>query len=352
MTEDLRYHDFFRAVVSRQAISGKSEVERVLREMLSRLEAKLVADNHPRETIDSEMGLARRAVADLVANEAGARSHPETLLLRLRSRTILKRLAFAIVGLIVYSLPLALFLREGNVKSLSQPGGEAVAIALNIGIADLAHESVTFHILPNGGSLLKDNNQLAQDVTLEIDAGTGPLTHTFHANSVLAPWAVKAATASGDILDYPFDRYVIELDLEAKVDGRDVKLHSGIEHVAHGLNVTHSEQLAESGHLTAFVGLRRSGAIVFVTLLSTLSLVLVTLAACTVAWQVVYRHRKIEFSMMVWTAALAFVIPTVRNSLPGGAPQGALIDFLIFYWLQIAIVVAMSSLVLAWARRA
>jgi hypothetical protein len=29
-----------------------------------------------------------------------------------------------------------------------------------------------------------------------------------------------------------------------------------------------------------------------------------------------------------------------------------LIDFLIFYWLQIAIVVAMSSLVLAWARRA
>ena len=55
--------------------------------------------------------------------------------------------------------------------------------------------------------------------------------------------------------------------------------------------------------------------------------------------------------MMVWTAALAFVIPTVRNSLPGGAPHGALVDFLIFYWLQIAIVVAMSSLVVSWARR-
>lgn len=363
MTEHLRYRDFFEAVILRQAVTGKSEIERLLGELLVRLQAKLAAAEPSQAAIDAEMALARRAAADLIARESKAapaepivpassskRPSAAPSLVRSRSRTILKRGAFAIVGLILYSLPLILFLREGSVRSTSKPGDEEIAIALNIGIADLAHESVTFHILPNGGSLLKDNNQLAQDVTLEIDAGTGPLTHTFHANTVLAPWAVKAATASGDILDFPFDRYLVELDFEAKVDGKDVKAHSGIDHVAHGLSVTHSEQLADSGHITAFVGIRRSGAIVFVTLLSTLSLVLVTLTACLVAWQVYYRGRKVEFSMMVWTAALAFVIPTVRGSLPGNAPQGALIDFLVYFWLQIAIVVATSSLVWAWSR--
>jgi hypothetical protein len=82
-----------------------------------------------------------------------------------------------------------------------------------------------------------------------------------------------------------------------------------------------------------------------------ISLLLVSIAACSVAWQVAYRGRKIEFSTMVWVAALLFVIPTVRNALPGAVPPGALIDFLIFFWLQIATVVAMSSLVVTWIRR-
>lgn len=55
--------------------------------------------------------------------------------------------------------------------------------------------------------------------------------------------------------------------------------------------------------------------------------------------------------MMIWTAALLFVIPTVRNSMPGNAPTGALIDFVVFFWLQIAIAVAMASLVVTWVRR-
>lgn len=130
-----------------------------------------------------------------------------------------------------------------------------------------------------------------------------------------------------------------------------LRIKTNLEHVPHGLRATHQQDAIEDGGTNVVIYMRRTVTIMFVALLATLSLFLVTGAACLVAWQVVYRGRKIEFSMMVWVAALLFVIPTVRNSLPGSVPPGALIDFLIFFWLQVAAVAAMASLVLTWTRR-
>ena len=44
MTEHLRYRDFFKTVILRQTVSGRDDVEQLLRDLLGRLQAKLVAD--------------------------------------------------------------------------------------------------------------------------------------------------------------------------------------------------------------------------------------------------------------------------------------------------------------------
>ena len=257
-----------------------------------------------------------------------------------------------LVLLVAYILPLVFFFGERFDRHTPiVDSTHQIALELKISVADFAKGIVTFQLLPGGGNLLGSNGRLTRDVTIETDPGSGPVTHTFKADTPLTPWVLNASTDSGDILDYPFDRYVIELEMAAKSAGAPVTLATELEDVPHGLKATRTERATEAGQTAINVFVRRTGTIIFVALLSTLSLVLVSAAACSVAWHVAYRGRKIEFSMMIWVAALLFVIPTVRNGLPGSVPTGALVDFLIFFWLQVAAVLAMSSLVYTWIRR-
>ena len=81
-----------------------------------------------------------------------------------------------------------------------------------------------------------------------------------------------------------------------------------------------------------------------------ISLTLVVISALNVAWHVATRGRKPEFSMMVWVAAMLFVIPAVRNGLPGSPPPGAIVDFGLFFWLHILTVISLLTLVYKWSK--
>lgn len=271
---------------------------------------------------------------------------------RSSARRRLGMMLIAIATVFVYAVPVAMFLRERHAKhdAVADPSHD-VALDLKITVADFAKGVVTFQILPTGGKLMKPNGRLGSEVTLETDPGQGLITHTFKPDLPLTPWTFNAPPDEGDVLDYPFDTYTLELEFAAHSGNKPIAVATELEDVPHGLKAARTETPAGDGEVAIGVHVSRTPTMIFVALLSTMSLILVSMAACAVAWQVAYRGRKIEFSMMVWVAALLFVIPTVRNALPGGVPVGALIDFLVFFWLQIAAVIAMSSLVWTWIRR-
>ena len=273
---------------------------------------------------------------------------------RAKSSLRWRLVGYAVVAvlLVAYVTPIVLFLNERtrSTASISDKSHD-VALDLKITVADFVKGTVTFHVLPAGGTLMGKNGRLMKEVVLETDPGTGLLTHTFKPDIPLTPWVVTTTPDSGDILDYPFDRYTLDLEILARSEGKPVSIGTEVEEVPHGFRAKRVEQFSAQGDTEIQVTVARTGTIIFVALLSTVSLLLVSIAACAVAWHVAMHNRKIEFSMMIWTAALLFVIPTVRNSMPGGAPTGALIDYIIFFWLQIAIAVAMATLVLTWVRR-
>ena len=95
----------------------------------------------------------------------------------------------------------------------------------------------------------------------------------------------------------------------------------------------------------------RSPAVIFLALMAMTSLTLVVLSAVNVAKEVALRGRKVEFGMLVWIAALLFVIPAVRNGLPGSPPAGALIDVALFFWLHILGVGALLTVVSRWKKQ-
>ena len=357
MSADTRYDDYFASALAGQPGADTAAKIAMVRRLLAHVESALTGDAHPAEILESERNLARKAAERAIAalapemNAPAPQAEPEPAPEAAPAANWIKRAAVALVALIVYLTPLMAFLHESDEHHEVDAHGHDVAIELSIAVADFAKETVTFHVLPTAGALMDKDGRLTKDVTLRIDPGTGPVSHTFKANTHLAAWTLPVYADSGDILEYPFDRYHLEIDVVGLVEGKEVSVQASLDRVPHGLRAELKDIKALGGDADVGIAIRRSGTVIFLALLSTLSVGLVSCAACAVAWQVVYHGRKIEFSMMVWVAALLFVIPAVRNALPGSPPAGALLDFLVFFWLQVAVAVAMISLVTTWVRR-
>ena len=357
--EDTRYVEYFESALTQTPASTAERVE-AIRSLTAHVEANLAAQNLPPEVHQSELELARAAAEKLISEFGGdftqaqiaaamtaAAKTPKTW----RSRISRKAIAIALGCLILYALPLFFFLRESReVRTVDSRSAE-VALRVSIGVTHLQEEKLAVHIKPVSGSLIGKDGMLTDDVTVQLDPGTGPISHTFKANMHVTAWDVTIIADSGDILDYPFDRYRFDFDVEATAKGKPVTLVAALGTAPHGIRAKLTDIKGQGTDDDISIEVRRSGSVIFLAALSTISLLVVAIAALSVAWQVAEQGRKIDFSMMTWVAAFMFVIPAVRSSLPGAPPVGALIDFILFFWLQVLAAVATTTLVVIWMKQ-
>lgn len=362
MTDDTRYDDYFAAALDAGAHDDQHQRIDAVRTLTSEIEAHIVGQDLPPDLREAELALARAAAERLISDLGGdftpiaaaamvaAAAAPKHVQFAFPKIT-LKRALIALGCLLIYALPLAFFLSEGRESKAIDPKGAEVGLNLSIGVTALQDEKISLHIKPVSGSLVGKDGHLTQDVTLRLDPGTGPVTHTFAANGHLTPWDVNIIAVSGDILEYPFDRYRFEVDIDGKANGKPIAVEAGLGSVPHGIRARLTDIRELGGTADVAISVRRSGSVIFLAALSTICLLVVALAALSVAWQVAEQGRKIDFSMMTWVAAFMFVIPAVRNSLPGAPPIGALIDFLLFFWLQVLAAAATTTLVVFWMKQ-
>jgi len=365
VTDDTRYDDYFAAALDTDAHVDQDRRIEAVQSLRSEVEAHIAGQNLPPDLHESELALARAAAEKLISDMTGdfapaaataaaamvaAAAAPKHVHFAMPKITR-KRLLIALGCLLIYILPLAFFLSEGREPKSMDAKGAEVGLALSIGVTALQDEKISLHIKPVSGSLIGKDGHLTQEVTLRLDPGTGPVTHTFAANGHLTPWDVNIIAVSGDILEYPFDRYRFEVDIEGKANGKPIAVAAGLGTIPHGIRAGLTDIRDLGGTADIAISVRRSGSVIFLAALSTISLLVVALAALSVAWQVAEQGRKIDFSMMTWVAAFMFVIPAVRNSLPGAPPIGALIDFLLFFWLQVLAAAATTTLVVIWMKQ-
>lgn len=360
--EDTRYVEYFESALI-DAPAAAAERAETIRSLTAHIEANLAQQDLPPEVREAELELARAAAEKLLSDFEGDFGEAEAAAAMAaaaaatqapsswRSRITPKAIAIGLACLLLYALPLTFFVRESRDAKLVDARGAEVALRVSIGVTHLQDEKLTVHIKPVSGTLLK-NGMLTEDVEIRLDPGTGPETYTFRANTHLTAWDVTVIADGGDILDYPFDRYRFDFDCEATVKGKPISLVAGLGTMPHGIRATLTDIAGKGGEDDISIEVRRSGSVIFLAALSTISLLVVAIAALSVAWQVAEQGRKIDFSMMTWVAAFMFVIPAVRNSLPGAPPIGALIDFLLFFWLQALAAAATTTLVVIWMKQA
>ena len=90
--------------------------------------------------------------------------------------------------------------------------------------------------------------------------------------------------------------------------------------------------------------IRRSAAIITFSTMMYAAMVLVSTSVVVLTVLVVLRRIEPDFSMMLWSAAMLFALPAVRNSLPDSPPLGSQSDFYIFMWAEFAVAVSSVTL--------
>ncbi|MCB1542609.1 MAG: DUF4436 family protein [Rhodoblastus sp.] len=362
--EDARKDEFLAPAQDAETVVDATEQFESIRS----LTATILADPPQRgpqgEAPQAELALARESAEKLVSDFGGDFDEPAPAAAIAvggaaavppaqgwRSRITARFVLIVLTCLAIYALPLTFFVRESREAKMVDPRGADVALRVSIGVTQLHDEKLSVHIKPVSGALVSKSGMLTEDVTVRLDPGTGPVSHTFRANTHLTAWDVTVLADSGDILDYPFDRYRFDFDCEAFANGKPVTIVAGLGSAPHGVRAVLTDIRGQGSEDDISIEIRRSGSVIFLAALSTISLLVVAIAALSVAWQVADKGRRIDFSMMTWVAAFMFVIPAVRNSLPGAPPVGALIDFMLFFWLQALAAIATTTLVVNWTKQ-
>ena len=256
---------------------------------------------------------------------------------------------------IAYASVFLMFSREGHPKTqLIGIDEKALHIDVNLLNVDLVRDIATFTFLPDLTSPdIATRGRLNADVSVELDTGASVLTHTFKKGDSPAPWSANIPIQMGDPLEYPFDKHGGEFLVKIKREGGASPLAKvDLDKVLHGFSASAKAAPTEDKQQVALTYVfSRSLTVIFLALMAMTSLSLVVWSAVSVAKHVALNGRKVEFSMLIWMAALLFVIPAVRNSLPGSPPLGAFVDIALFFWLHILGVGALLTVVSKWKKQ-
>jgi ABC-type glycerol-3-phosphate transport system permease component len=206
-------------------------------------------------------------------------------------------------------------------------------------------------LLVNNASGQKDNNQ--REFLLE----KGKLVPAVD---------ITLALTSGDIRNYPFDSYKMDLVLiliKVPEDNKEQNILQA-ETVPMGLDiftnipnfrlkVTESKEMDE-GFYVINHSVERTFPVqfFFIFVMSIFTVVSVTsfLVALLIALRI-YRLDTIGNDIFSFLAALLFAFPALRLALPDTPPIGSLADFLVFFWAVGLIGVALVVAIITWLLR-
>lgn len=160
----------------------------------------------------------------------------------------------------------------------------------------------------------------------------------------------------GNIRDYPLDRYVSVMTFtagERTPDGteRSLPIHVTAWEGVLGFDVkAQSMATPRPDELQIQFAVRRTGATSFFGIAIYGAMVVMAFCALIIGTLVFVRVRRIEVTLVGALGAMIFALPALRNALPGTPPLGVRADIFVFFWAELAAIMALCLFIAAWAR--
>jgi hypothetical protein len=111
--------------------------------------------------------------------------------------------------------------------------------------------------------------------------------------------------------------------------------------------------VSDSGQSWAFMKMGRAFSTkIIAVLVLVLMVILAGLAVVASHDAQVGKRPRDDLGMAAWLTGSLFAMSALRALLPGAPPLGSWIDILVFFWVEIATMIALASFVLFWVRKA
>lgn len=263
-------------------------------------------------------------------------------------------IVLAIVLVALYVLGLMMFRQDAGAEAfdLAAKGEKpqnGMIMHVKVASIDPAKEIAVLSITPEPeGDLTDDKGYSAKkDIEFTVYTDDGPKSVKIKAGDHMTTTQVTVA-ASGEISSYPMDKY--QGDIE--IDSETPMTIDGESHVqAYTAEMSLSDE-SKPTEMSLNYEFARSKSIVIFAFFVLGLIALVAALALAVSLGVAGRGFRFEFGMIGWVGALLFVLPAIRNALPGQPPIGTVGDFAVFFWAEIIVIISLVTLVITWYRRA
>jgi hypothetical protein len=303
------------------------------------------------------------------------------------------RRAYVVLGILgiafIYVLSLISYALSGGVRVDSSAQSVSDGVNLDIAIVEIdpnkGEAKLRAFVIPTGSYVNQFDGTFTRTVELTSRyQPIGNISIVFKAGSPLGGTIDFALPLDGNPATYPFDGYFFGkaplIDDDPHLDSSDpantspqplpfveAAAISGTRRTPVAVGVDDTDGIngwrqswsfshptsgdgSEPDTLMALLSLKRGGGgIAFVCVVLALMTLGVVLAAI-VASRVARKQRPIEATMASWFAALLFALVPLRINLPGAPPIGAWIDVAVFYWVVMALMIAMAVFVGSWVK--
>ena len=195
-------------------------------------------------------------------------------------------------------------------------------------------------------------HNLKEDLSLVVTSAVSASKRTWSKGTVPDVFRVSL-TLTGDVADWPFDRYhsgPITIHLLSGAAQEPVSATVIMVDRLLGWKIDVA-RVNKTDVLSPYrVDLYRSRSIVEFAVVILGVLIALAGVALFVAIQTARDRRKFQPPMTTWYAAMLFAVMPLRNAFPGSPPFGCWIDVTIVLWVVVVLVISMVLYISCWWR--
>ncbi|KAJ9089917.1 hypothetical protein DSO57_1008016 [Entomophthora muscae] len=154
-----------------------------------------------------------------------------------------------------------------------------------------------------------------------------------------------------DITTYPFDRYVKELTIQARLGEESVFFSFSIKKANKEFLVEYKNLSMNEKTAKFTMSLRRPWFSFFISSFIFVLMWLLALAMMNIAIDTIFHRREMPAEFIAAAFSLVFALPSLREAQPGIPKLGCYIDHIGFLWCLSVISLAACGMLFTWAYR-
>ncbi len=190
---------------------------------------------------------------------------------------------------------------------------------------------------------------LTREIEVRIEpAVSGQAALTFPAGVPPAPQAVVLPTP-GIVQQYPFDSYAVSATVHATVlptNAADaIPTQASLFFRVPGWSAADTAVSAPGSSDGQVVSTEvvRNGSTRSIAVLLLLLMIILAAIAILVTGSATRGRMKLELSVASWMTGLLFALIPIRGFFPGSPPLGSWMDILVFFWVELILMLAVSA---------